>query len=152
MFPPYSFTLDSTTMNSSHLFDNVDAYSSISSLLDPTIACLSDIYNDQNTVANPSAKTYNNIISTRDLIDQISSQIQNSMQDDIQKQIQNAMSVNGGTSGTTGTAGTAGTAGTSGAAGITQSGITGVSNVFAPNIIINPVVPQSSYESMAFQQ
>jgi hypothetical protein len=29
-----------------------------------------------------------------------------------------------------------------------QDHIEGVSNVFAPNIIINPVVPQSAYESM----
>jgi hypothetical protein len=157
MFPPYSFTLDSTTMASTHLFDNVDIYTSYSSLFNPNLSSLNDIYTIN--TSSSTASTYDNTVDVKSLINNISHQLQAQIAAQIQANMQMnpslfspgiiAMNPNG-------VAGGAGTGGAGGAGGvgngIVQDHIDGVSNVFAPNIVINPVVPQAAFESLALKQ
>ena len=162
IFPPYSFTLDSTTMESTHLFDNVDVFTSYSSLFNPELTSLGDIYNVTNNSAstNVMANTYDNTVDVKTLINNISLQLQQQIANQIQSNLQQnqlaSVSINPGipNSSTSVASSTTG----SNAAGhgvgneIVQERIDGVSNVFAPNIVINPVIPQSAFDYMALQQ
>jgi uncharacterized membrane protein YgcG len=151
MFPPYSFSLDSTAMNSTHLFDNADSYAPIGSL-NPALLSIGNILGEYN-YGNYTSQTYDNTATTNTLIQEITTQIANQLQ--LQMNSGNiSNSGNGMGSGGSGMGSDMGSGGAgmgSGGAGVGtvyQDHIEGVSNVFAPNIIINPVVPQSAYESM----
>jgi hypothetical protein len=144
MFPPYSFSLDSTAMNSTHLFDNSDSYAPIGSL-NPALLSIGNILGEYN-YGNYTSQTYDNTATTNTLIQEITTQIANQLQ--LQMNSGNISNYGNGMGSDMGSGGAGMGSGGAGVGTVYQDHIEGVSNVFAPNIIINPVVPQSAYESM----